>query len=263
MKRKFLPDAVVPDRTLNSRQIRVIASDATPDRDGDIMDPAGCDLTAYRRNPIVLAGHDRFRPIGTAKVARTPSAVEAVITFALPGVSATADEYCGLAKSGVVSAVSIGFSPLDAQPRSDGRGYLFKAWELLELSLVAVGSNPNAVVLERSFAKDGRVLAGVHADALMRAHRRIGAARQDVADVLKAAGCLPDDGDDFADPDDAPDQELAFEVARRKRAWLRGRGLSDRDRRKRMIAVAAARLGPAEAAAIARSRLIERMRRGA
>jgi hypothetical protein len=64
--------------------------------------------------------------------------------------------------------------------------------------------------MERSFGKDGRVLAAAHADALTRAHRRIGAARQDVADVFKAAGCLADDGD-FDDPEDAPDQELAFE----------------------------------------------------
>ena len=98
--------------------------------------------------------------------------------------SRSADEFCALAKAGVLSAVSVGFRPIDAEPIKNGRGVLWTAWDLLELSLVAVPSNPNAVVMER--AKDGRVLAGVHADALMRAHRRISAARQDVADVLKA-----------------------------------------------------------------------------
>jgi hypothetical protein len=126
------------------------------------------------------------------------------------GASRTADEFCALAKAGVLSAVSVGFRPIDAEPIKNGRGVLWKAWELLELSLVAVPSNPNAVVMER--AKDGRVLAGVHADALMRAHRRISAARQDVADMLKAAGRIADNGD----PDDMTDEELAFAVARRK-----------------------------------------------
>ena len=74
-----------------------------------------------------------------------------------------------LAKAGVLSAVSVGFRPIDAEPIKNGRGVLWKAWELLELSLVAVPSNPNAVVMERAFGKDGRVLAGQHADALLRA----------------------------------------------------------------------------------------------
>ena len=39
--RKFLADP-----TLGARLIKVVASDATPDRNGDIMDPAGCDFSA-------------------------------------------------------------------------------------------------------------------------------------------------------------------------------------------------------------------------
>jgi hypothetical protein len=78
-----------------------------------------------------------------------------------------------------VSAVSVGLVPLaPPQSRGNGGGHVFRSWELLEISLVAVGSNPEAVVMERAFVKDGRVLAAAHADTLMRAHRRIGAARQ-------------------------------------------------------------------------------------
>ena len=123
------------------------------------------------------------------------------------GASRTADEFCALAKAGVLSAVSVGFRPIDAEPIKNGRGVLWKAWELLELSLVAVPSNPNAVVMERAFGKDGR-----DADALERAHQRITSARRDLADVLKAAGRPPpaDDGEED------PDEELAFDAARLK-----------------------------------------------
>jgi HK97 family phage prohead protease len=152
---------LLADPTLGARQIKVCASDGTPDRDNDVLDPAGCDFGAYRSNPIVLMNHDPAMPIATADVARKPLSIEATITFAPPGVSAKADEYCGLAKAGILSAVSVGFTAIEAQPRGNGRGVHFSKWELLELSLVSVPSNPRAVVPERALplAKDGRVLA--------------------------------------------------------------------------------------------------------
>ena len=133
------------------------------------------------------------------------------------GASRTADEFCALAKAGVLSAVSVGFRPIDAEPIKNGRGVLWKACELLELSLVAVPSNPNAVVMERAFGKDGCVLAGQHADALVRAHQRITSARKDIHDVLKAAGRVPADDGDGYDPEADEDEELAFDAARLKR----------------------------------------------
>jgi hypothetical protein len=51
--------------TVGERQIRVIASDATPDRMGDILEPGGCQLDDFRRKPIMLAQHDSNQPIGS------------------------------------------------------------------------------------------------------------------------------------------------------------------------------------------------------
>jgi hypothetical protein len=96
--------------------------------------------------------------------------------------------------------------------------------------------------MERAFGKDGRVLAGQHADALMRAHQRITSARKDSHDVLKAAGRIRADVGDGYDPEADEDEELAFDAARLKREQMRGRGLDpDADRRKRLVTVAAAR----------------------
>jgi hypothetical protein len=113
--RKFLADP-----SLSARQIRVVASDGTPDRDGDVMDPQGCDFSAYRSNPVVLAAHNPMQPNGTAALTRTPTAIEATITFAPPGASRVADEFCALAKAGVLSAFSVGFRPIEARPRGNG-----------------------------------------------------------------------------------------------------------------------------------------------
>jgi hypothetical protein len=40
-------------------------SDATPDRMGDVLEPGGCQLDDFRRNPIMLAQHDANQPIGS------------------------------------------------------------------------------------------------------------------------------------------------------------------------------------------------------
>ena len=87
MQRKYVSAATVADATLGDRQIRVVASTAARDRVKDIMVAAGCDLSNYARNPIVLAQHDPDHPIGTAKVSIVGDRVEALIEFAPLGAS--------------------------------------------------------------------------------------------------------------------------------------------------------------------------------
>jgi len=200
--------------SLGARQILAVVSDPTLDRTNDVMRPAGCILDNYRQNPIVLANHAPKCPIGTAAPAIRNGRVEALINFTPAGASPIADQYCALNKAAVLRAVSVGFDPIEVEPNGKG-GYNFNKWELLELSIVSVPANPGATVFARAFGKDGRVLAAAHADTLVRAHRRIGAARQDLADVLQAAGHPPGDDGDGYDPEA---EELSFDAARIKRA---------------------------------------------
>ena len=255
------------DGSLGERQIRVIASTQSPDRDGDIVVSAGCQLQNYNKNPIVLASHDRDKPIGTARVFVKSDRVEAIITFAPAGSSPVADHWCALAKSGVISAVSIGFLPLKSEPIRGG-GRKITKWELFELSLVSVPANAAALVVERSFfdrAKSGRVLSAANVGAITElghrldkaneAHRRavdlLGKAeRHRVAAARIASGVLAnagDNGEDVSDLDaDADaDYELAAAEARRKRIALvesRRRDLDelrDPERRERLQVVEA------------------------
>lgn len=153
---KFTAGAIA-DRSVAERQIRVIASDARPDRAKDVMVPSGCQIENYKRNNIVLADHDPTKPIGNAKIEVKADRVEALITFAPAGVSVKADEYCALAKAGVIKAVSVGFDPVEAEPRKGG-GFLYKVWELLELSVLGgIPCNPGALVVERSLAPSALV----------------------------------------------------------------------------------------------------------
>ena len=115
------------------------------DRDHDEVVPEGVDLTAYRRNPVVLFGHDmRSLPVGST------TSIEV-----LPGRGLKAkwrwldiDDFAVRVRrafeQGVLRAASIGFLPTASEPNGQG-GRRFTAWELTEWSLVPVPSNREAV----------------------------------------------------------------------------------------------------------------------
>ena len=215
----------------------------------------------------MLANHDRTKPVGTARVYAVGDRLEAVIDFAPLGASRDADEICALAKAGVLGAVSVGFRPITSDPIRGG-GERYTAWELLELSVVAVPCDASALIVARSFPrKSGRVLnaanaasvaalvrcldksAEAHADGcaeLDKAAKHRERARHHAAQIAASAG---DSGDASDDPEDDPgddpedDVELAYGRERRKRLVAvasRAPGIPDPadERRARMIAVA-------------------------
>lgn len=147
--------AMAPEvRALADDEVEVILSTPATARDGHVLVPAGCDLTSYRRNPIVLWGHSPDEPIGRcAEISATSSAVTGRVRFAPAGISATADRVRGLVKAGIVTTLSVGFNPIDGEPldpRNPGGGQRFTDWELLELSFVSVPADTGAIVTARS-----------------------------------------------------------------------------------------------------------------
>lgn len=151
MIRQIVPAEI---NQLGEREIEVVMSTAVLARDGHILVPGGCRLDNYRANPIVLWSHNPDLPIGNAPdIIVEADKIRAKITFAPAGISAKADEVCGLMKSGVVRAVSVGFNPIDGEPLNASKprgGQRFSDWELLELSAVSVPSDPDALVTARS-----------------------------------------------------------------------------------------------------------------
>jgi HK97 family phage prohead protease len=133
---------------LDERTVIGIASDGTPDRDGDILLPQGCVIDEYLANNIVVVGHDTSKPVGNADLKVSPEAVTAGIRFAPPGLSKLAGQWRGPVKVGIIKALSVGFLPIEKEPRKGG-GWLFRKWRLLELSVVAVPSNPKALIYQR------------------------------------------------------------------------------------------------------------------
>lgn len=129
--------------------LEFVLSDATVDRYGDVIDPAGWVLDHFEQNPIALFNHDSDFPIGTWADVRVESGrLVGRLTLAAPGTSARIDELVSLVGQGVLRAVSVGFQPLATEPRGDG-GLRFTRQELLECSLVSVPANPSALQLAR------------------------------------------------------------------------------------------------------------------
>lgn len=125
------------------------ASTPTPDRVRDIVEPLGM----TQRGPINLfLYHAHDKPVGHVEFGR-PKKTGIPFEASIPDVveAGTVRERVNEAwhsvKYRLLQAVSIGFTPLDdaVELLKDG-GLRFMKWEMLELSLVGVPANPDALI---------------------------------------------------------------------------------------------------------------------
>jgi HK97 family phage prohead protease len=145
------------------RRATFVASDESVDRYGDIIRASGWDLSHFKNNPVLLFGHDSSAvPIGkVSEIGVDGSRLVATAEFRPEGDSAAADDVYSALKGGFLNAVSVGFLPTKAPnyiwKNGDEKtgiltGFEFIAQELLELSVVPVPANPQALALARSLA---------------------------------------------------------------------------------------------------------------
>jgi HK97 family phage prohead protease len=150
----------------DSRVVTFVFSDGTVDRMGDVIDPYGWDTSAFKKNPICLWAHDATSPpIG--KVQRTYVSADRFmgdIEFASAETFPFADQIYRLVVDGFVKAVSVGFTPIEwdwADSKERPTGIDFKRQELLEISVVPIPANANALIEARakSWRRGSAVLA--------------------------------------------------------------------------------------------------------
>lgn len=127
-----------------------VISDGSLDRHGTRINPKGWELRNFKKNPIALFAHDSRFPIGTWSNIRVEGdKVLATLQLAAKGTSNRLNEIIGLIEQNVLRATSVGFSVIKyGTAGKDEYDYLEQ--ELLENSVVAVGSNPNALAKARS-----------------------------------------------------------------------------------------------------------------
>lgn len=141
--------------------ISFIASSAAVDRYGDTIDQNGWELANFKANPVLLWAHSHNTPpvgkVGNIGLGADGNLTAADVTFTPKELNAFGAEVEGMVRAGFLSAVSVGFLPLEWEVRySDSGeflGYHFKRMELLELSVVPVPAHPLALVTGKSYAK--------------------------------------------------------------------------------------------------------------
>lgn len=133
------------------------------DRMSEVLDPAGADMSNYKKNPVVLWAHDySLPPIGKALwVKKDGEGILSKVKFAS---TEFAQEIFQLYKEGFMKAFSVGFIPKETQEhdvKESDRGKkpyrTFRKWELLEYSAVPVPANPEALSLamQKGIVKKG------------------------------------------------------------------------------------------------------------
>lgn len=141
--------------------IRGFATTPTPDRVQDVVVPEG---VVFRTDDIKLhLYHDSKLPVGRVQFgkptrkgipfeARIPDVQEAGI------VRDRVNEARHSIKYGLISAVSIGFKPLEngVELMKSG-GLKFTSWEMIELSLTSTPMNPEAVFEALKSVDSGRL----------------------------------------------------------------------------------------------------------
>jgi len=172
------------------------------DRDGEIVDPAGADLEAYRKNPVVLFGHDYSElPIGkNLWIKSDDRGLIAKTQYASHEFAQKVYEY---RKEGMPLAQSIGFIPMEWEDTPiDVKGCRrrYKKWALLEYSDVPVPANPEAVGIaiskglispeyipvEEPVEKEGRVLSSRNRTLVMAAVQQMDEAAAALRELLSA-----------------------------------------------------------------------------
>ena len=138
--------------------VSFIASTATADRYGDTIDQKGWNTAAFEANPVLLWAHSQSTPpVGkVGKLDKSGDLVAQAVEFTSDEQHPFGAQVGRMVAAGFLNAVSVGFLPKKWEERRDEKGaflgYHFTEMELLEISVVPVPANPQALLASKAFA---------------------------------------------------------------------------------------------------------------
>lgn len=140
------------------RKMTFVASDATKDSYGTVLLPEGWDLDRFNKNPIIGYQHgvhytsDPDSVIGKGHAYVEEDRLMVDVEFEPEGMNDKADKIWKKLEFGTLNAVSVGFIPLEGRwgdgdegPGKKNETYYYTRMDLLEVSVVNVPANPNAL----------------------------------------------------------------------------------------------------------------------
>ena len=191
---------------------KFVMSDETVDRMGDVIRADGWQLTAFKKNPVALFGHEHSFPIGQWKnVKVVGKRLVGELEMAAEGTSERIDEIRSLLKQRILKAVSVGFRIKDYAPMDEKEpmgGWDIRKAELHETSVVSVPANPSAVLLAKSMGisaetrdlifRTGKDATSIHPSSRAKAAPATSSDYSDIlgtpSDVIRAQKRLRDQG---------------------------------------------------------------------
>jgi HK97 family phage prohead protease len=207
---KNLQCQILRDGVQRDGAISFVASTANADRYGDVINQAGWSLDKFRANPVILLNHNaNSLPIGKGEVDVIDGRLMVDVEFDMDDPQAA--EVARKTKAGFLNAVSVGFNPIDATPRSmleknhpayGQTGQFFDRAELLEISIVTIPANGDAVAA-KGYDMQNRTFKLSNLKHIIDVEMR-----DDVVVVTYAREDMPES--DSMDQDEEPmDEELA------------------------------------------------------
>jgi HK97 family phage prohead protease len=149
---------------VEARQAEFVISTEAVDSFNTVFRADGWDLTRYENNPIVLYGHrswdgDPDNIIGTGEVFREGDQLIGRVTFEDAETNPKAEKVFRKVQAGTLRMASIGADPKaghwgKSEAGEDPEVFYFDRQELLEFSIVPVGSNPDALKRSAQVVED-------------------------------------------------------------------------------------------------------------
>lgn len=143
----------------DKRILRFIGSTEEVDRDNEVIKSSGWKLSNYKKNPVVLVNHQHQElPVAkTNKVWVEDKKLMFDIEFPDSSVHPQGDTLYKLYKNGYMNSTSVGFLPnmkkAEFGEKENDPSITFNEQELLEISLVSVPANPQALITSKNMKK--------------------------------------------------------------------------------------------------------------
>ena len=225
---KILMRAFVPEirkKDTDTRTVTFVASDGSRDSAHTVLNQAGWDLKRFNANPVIGYNHEVYGAwdtkdvdfvIGKGRAYVEDGKLLVDITFEPKEFNELAEKVYQKVLFGSLNAVSVGFLPKGEGRWGDGeeaRGeanetYYYAGQELMEISVVNIPANPNAVVksLDKAISEE---LAALRAEA----EPEVNATTEPLAEVEPAPEAEPEIRDEAADAQRAASVEADIAIA--------------------------------------------------
>lgn len=158
----------ISDKNKENREVEFVISTEAPDTYGTVFKISGWDLKRYENNPIVFYAHKTYSDnpdmvIGTSTVRIEDNQLIAVARFEAADINPVAEKVFQKILAGTLRMASVGANPMKGHWGDEKLGenrdlIYFDEQELLEWSIVPIGSNPEALKRETQTIEEIRGL---------------------------------------------------------------------------------------------------------